>query len=60
MIAWGRAVIHAMNGFPDSRESGLMRMFRTEYSKDYQWMRKNGCEINDRVVRTFLESRKKS
>ena len=60
MIAWGRAVIGAMNGFKDTGETGLTRMFRTEYSKDYQWMRKNGCEINDRFVRTFLETRRKS
>ena len=60
MIAWGRAIIGAMNGFPDSRESGLMRMFRTEYAKDYHWMKKNGCEINDNIVKNFLETRRKS
>ena len=60
MIAWGRAIIGAMNGFHDTRETGLVRMFRTEYSKEYYWMKKNGCEINDRTVRTFLDVRKKS
>jgi hypothetical protein len=59
MIAWGRAVIHAMNGFSDSSETGLTRMFRTEYAKEYQMMRKNGYEINDSFVRTFLDMRKK-
>ena len=59
MIAWGRAVIGAMNGFKNTEETGLTRMFRTEYSKEYQMMRKNGYEINDSFVRTFLDMRKK-
>jgi hypothetical protein len=58
MIAWGRAIIGAMNGFKDMKETGLTRMFRTEYSKEYHLMRKNGYEINDNFVRTFLEMRK--
>jgi hypothetical protein len=57
MIAWGRAVIGAMNGFKNTEETGLTRMFRTEYSKEYQMMRKNGYEINDSFVRTFLSMR---
>ncbi len=60
MIAWGRAFIAAMSGFGDSRESGLIRMFRTEYGKEYHWMKNNGYEINDSFVRTFLEVKKQS
>jgi hypothetical protein len=60
MIAWGRAVIGAMNGFKDTGETGLTRMFRTEYAKEYQMMRKSGYEINDNFVRTFLDMRKGS
>ena len=60
MIAWGRAIIGAMNGFKDTKETGLTRMFRTEYAKEYQMMRKSGCEINDNFVRTFLDMRKNS
>jgi len=60
MIAWGRAVIGAMNGFKDTGETGLTRMFRTEYAKEYHLMRKNGYEINDRFVRTFLDVRNNS
>ena len=60
MIAWGRAIIAAMNGFGDPRDTALTRMFRTEYGKEYYWMKKNGYEINDSFVRTFLESRKNS
>lgn len=60
MIAWGRAIIGAMNGFKDTKETGLTRMFRTEYSKEYQMMKRSGCEINDNFVRTFLDMRKHS
>lgn len=60
MIAWGRAIIGAMNGFKDTKETGLTRMFRTEYAKEYHLLRKNGYEINDNFVRNFLETRKKS
>ena len=58
MIAWGRAVIGAMNGFGDTKETGLTRMFRTEYAKEYHLMKRNGYEINDNFVRTFLDMRK--
>ena len=60
MIAWGKALLGAMNGFGDTRETGLIRMFRTEYSKEYYWMKKNGFEVTDSFVRTFLDARKKS
>jgi hypothetical protein len=59
MIAWGRAVIGAMNGFKNTEETGLTRMFRTEYAKEYHMMKKSGYEINDSFVRTFLNMRKK-
>ena len=59
MIAWGRAVIGAMNGFKNTEETGLTRMFRTEYAKEYLMMKKSGYEINDSFVRTFLNMRKK-
>jgi hypothetical protein len=54
MIAWGKAIVDAMNGFADTKETGLTRMFRTEYSKEYHWLKKQGCEVNDKFVRTFL------
>lgn len=57
MIAWGKAIVHAMNGFADTKETGLTRMFRTEYAKEYRLMKKNGYEINDSFVRTFLDMR---
>ena len=58
MIAWGRAIIGAMNGFKNESESGLVRMFRVEYSKEYRQMKMMGYEINDNFVKTFLNTRK--
>jgi hypothetical protein len=58
MIAWGRALQNMMC-FRDT-ESGLVRMFRTEYSKEYQHLRKQGTDIDDSFVRTFLELKKQS
>ena len=60
MIAWGRAFIAAMNGLGETKETGLTRMFRTEYGKEYHWMKKNGYEIDDSFVRTFLKEKKQS
>lgn len=60
MIAWGKAIVHAMNGFHDTKETGLVRMFRTEYSKDYYWMKKQGVNINDKFVKNFLNVRNNS
>jgi hypothetical protein len=54
MIAWGKAIVHAMNGFNDSKETGLVRMFRTEYAREYYWLRKQGVAVNDQYVRRFL------
>ena len=56
MFAWGRAVVMAMNSFA-THESGLVRMFRTEYGKEYRHLRSMGCEINDNFVKKFLETR---
>jgi hypothetical protein len=58
MTAWGRAINSFINGFRNESETGLTRMFRTEYAKEYHWMKKNGYEINDNFVRRFLDARK--
>jgi hypothetical protein len=58
MIAWGRAFIAAINRLGEDKETGLMKMFRIEYSKEYHWMKKNGQEITDGFVKTFLEEKK--
>lgn len=56
MIAWGRAVIGAMNGFKDESDTGLVRMFRVEYNKEYRMMKRLGYEINDSFVKNFLRN----
>ena len=60
MIAWGRAFISVLYNFGKPKESGLTRMFQTEYGKEYYWMKKNGYEINDNFVKMFLADRKNS
>jgi hypothetical protein len=60
MIAWGRAFIAAMNGFRSTSETSLTRMFRVEYNREYQHLKKFGCEINDSFVKQFLADRKQS
>ena len=58
MIAWGRAFISAINGMRNESESGLVRMFRIEYAKDYRHMKQMGYEINDNTVKDFLAARR--
>lgn len=58
MTAWGRVLYDAMNGFADDRETGLVRMFRTEYNKEYSWMKKNGVAITEGFVKAFLAERR--
>lgn len=60
MIAWGRMIMSAMNGFNRKDDSGLVRMFRIEYANEYHHMEKMGCEINDSFVKQFLADRKQS
>ena len=60
MNAWGRIISTAMNGFSQTEETSLTRMFRVEYSREYQHLKKLGCEINDRFVKQFLADRKNS
>lgn len=57
MIAWGRMIMSAMNGFHNEAESGLVRMFRIEYGKEYRHMKKMGYQINDTTVKAFLKVR---
>ena len=54
MIAWGNAIVQAMNGFNDTKETGLVRMFRTEYAREYYWLRRQGTTVNDQFVRKYL------
>ena len=59
MNAWGRKILNIFNAFP-MYETGLVRLFRTEYSQDYKHMKSMGYEINDMFVKNFLKARKVS
>ena len=58
MIAWGKAIVGAMNGFKNESETGLVRMFRVEYANEYRHLKQMGYEINDSFVKSFLRTRK--
>jgi len=58
MIAWGKAIVGAMNGFKNESETGLVRMFRVEYANEYRHLKQMGYEINDSTVKAFLRARK--
>lgn len=57
MIAWGRTVMSALNGFHNEAETCLVRMFRVEYAKEYRQMKQMGQPITDGFVRSFLDTR---
>jgi hypothetical protein len=59
MTAWIRLIGNAFaTSFePTShKESGLVRMFRIEYEREYRNMRRLGVNINDAFVRDYLEN----
>ena len=60
MTAWGRMILMAISGFPSTKETGLTRMFRIEYGKEYEHLKNMGCEINDSFVKQFLADKKYS
>jgi hypothetical protein len=35
-------------------DSGLVRLFRTEFSREYNYAMKHGVDINDQYVKTYL------
>jgi hypothetical protein len=57
MTAWGRAFINVFNGFQNDSETGLVRMFRIEYAKEYEQMVKTGQTVNEPFVKSFLNAR---
>lgn len=56
MFAWGRAFGSILENF-NRGETALVRMFRIEYPQEYRHLKRNGCEINDRFVKDFLDVR---
>lgn len=56
MTAWGRMFLNAMNGFRNESETGLVRMFRVEYSKEYLQLKRLGVQLDDAFVRQYLKT----
>ena len=55
----GKTIIDQIVGqMFQSNNTGLIRLFETEYQKDYRHAIKSGAVITDDFVRSFLESNK--
>jgi hypothetical protein len=57
MTAWiktiGNAFATTFGESPD-KETGLVRMFRIEYEREYRNLRRLGVRVNDAFVREYL------
>lgn len=60
MTAWGRMLLSAINGLKRENETCLVRMFRIEFSREFQHLEKMGCGVSDDFVKQFLKDRKYS
>lgn len=58
MTAWGRMFYSAMTGFNNESETGLVRMFRIEYAKEYRQLKRMGVQLNDVFVRQYIRNLK--
>ena len=58
MTAWGRMFYNAMSGFHNESETGLVRMFRVEYAKEYLQLKRMGVQLNDVFVRQYIRNLK--
>lgn len=58
MTAWGRMFYNAMTGFNNETETGLVRMFRVEYAKEYRQLRRMGTQLDDAFVRQYINNLK--
>jgi hypothetical protein len=58
MIAWGRMFYNAIIGFNNETETGLIRMFRIEYAKEYYQLQRMGVQLDDVFVRQYIEAMK--
>jgi hypothetical protein len=58
MTAWGRMFYNAMSGFNNEAETGLVRMFRVEYAKEYRQLKKMGAQLDDAFVRQYIRNLK--
>lgn len=54
----GRGIVDGLTCmFSRPDHSGLVRMFETEYRKEYNFARKAGVNINDEFVKSFLATK---
>lgn len=58
MTAWGRVFYNAMSGFNNEAETGLVRMFRIEYAKEYRQLKRMGAQLDDAFVRQYIRNLK--
>ena len=58
MTAWGRMFYNAMMGFHNESETGLVRMFRVEYAKEYRQLKRMGIQLDDAFVRQYIRTLK--
>jgi hypothetical protein len=58
MLAWGRVFNAAINGFNNEAETGLVRMFRVEYAKEYRQLKRMGTQLDDAFVRQYIKNLK--
>ena len=58
MTAWGRMLYNAIKGFHTESDTGLVRMFRVEYAKEYSQLKKMGAQLDDAFVRQYIRNLK--
>jgi hypothetical protein len=58
MTAWGRMFYNAMSGFNNEAETGLVRMVRVEYAKEYRQLKRMGAQLDDAFVRQYIRNLK--
>jgi hypothetical protein len=60
MMAWGRSLVAAFENMFKAYEyeTSLVKMFRIEYGREFEHMRKNGYTPNDASVRAYINDRK--
>lgn len=51
----GAASVALNLGITREKDTGLVRLFHTEFNRDYRYAKKHGALINDQFVKTFLE-----
>jgi hypothetical protein len=58
MTAWGRMFHSVIFGFSNETETGLIRMFRVEYAKEYLQLKRMGVQLDDAFVRQYISALK--